>query len=227
MTQCLNCGQAVKKNLSIQEILKWKALDDDYLCTFCRKELEKLGRNPHCQYCLKDDPESICLDCQIWQKKYNIFNQHFAIFKYNQFMHDYFKRYKRYGDILIAQAFESDLKKWQSQHQYDLVTYIPASNSHLKKRGFDPVLEMYKNIFDLNDIFLKEDADKPQAQKDKIERMLTPQTFKIKPDFPKKPLDSKVLILDDIYTTGRTLLHARQLLTFVGFQNIHTFSLTR
>jgi len=57
--------------------------------------------------------------------------------------------------------------------------------------------------------------------------MMTPQTFRIKADSPKKALNLKVLIVDDIYTTGRTILHARQLLHVNGFQNIYTFSLTR
>ncbi|AKP68205.1 ComF family protein [Companilactobacillus ginsenosidimutans] len=227
MRNCLNCNQPILQNHSLKDIIFCTQPPDDNLCGFCRQQLSQLKNFPHCRYCYKTSTSDICSDCENWREKYKIFNQHFAIFGYNQFIHDYFKKYKRYGDVLLARLFISDLKKWARCHEFDVVTYIPSSDSHYIERGFDPVYELYKDVFPLTKVFQKVDADKPQAQKNKMERMLTPQTFRIVNDFPKKSLNLKILIVDDIYTTGRTVLHARQLLTDIGFQNICTFSLTR
>ncbi len=227
MNNCLNCGQSICKNLNLSEIFFWRNIDSSSLCSYCQNQLITLPDKEHCPNCFKLGSADLCLDCVIWQNKYKIFNQHFAIYEYNQFIHDYFKRYKRYGDALLAQLFQAEIKRWSKLVKYDLVTYIPSSQSHFLKRGFDPVYELYKQVFDLTAVFEKVDADKPQAQKNKQERMQTPQTFKIRADFRKKDQDMQILIVDDIYTTGRTLLHARQLLYDKGFQEIYTFSLTR
>lgn len=227
MNHCLNCGQTICRNLPLLEIFSFKPEHLENICEFCKKQLVELKNYPYCPSCFKRGSSDLCLDCKIWRNKYKIFNQHFAIYGYNQFIHDYFKKYKRYGDILLAKLFQKEIFEWADKNTFDLVTFVPSSHSHFQARGFDPVLELYKDVFDLQSIFIKEDADLPQAQKNKIERMNTPQTFKICSDFPKKSLDIKILIVDDIYTTGRTVLHARQLLNDLGFQNIYTFSLTR
>ncbi|WP_225427018.1 ComF family protein [Companilactobacillus kedongensis] len=107
-----------------------------------------------------------------------------------------------------------------------MVTYIPASKGHKDARGFDPVWEMYHKVFDLKPLLLKIDADKPQAQKNRDERLKTPQTFSCITD-EVYPSQTRVLIVDDIYTTGRTILHAKTALKAIGLNDIYTFSLSR
>ncbi|MCV3763901.1 ComF family protein [Companilactobacillus farciminis] len=128
---------------------------------------------------------------------------------------------------MLARLFYQDIKKWSLKHQFDVVTYIPASPSHLQARGFDPVYELYKDIFDLKKLFVKVDADKPQAQKNRLERLQTPQTFYPLPELKLLDKDQSILILDDIYTTGRTLMHSHDMFLESGFTNISTFSLSR
>ncbi|KRL67708.1 ComF family protein [Companilactobacillus versmoldensis] len=225
--KCLNCGQIILQQLTIREIIGLERIIVDNLCHFCRQQLKILNDESGCNYCSKSGEEAVCQDCLIWQKEYQLTNYHSAIFSYNRFMHDYFKKYKRYGDVILADMFQKDLQVWAQKNKFDLVTYVPSSQSHLELRGFDPVYELYRNIFKLEKLFKKNDSDKPQSQKNKRERMRTPQTFRLGPGFRKSDSQKKVLIVDDIYTTGRTILHARHLLEINGFQNIYTFSLTR
>lgn len=224
--KCLNCSSEIIQNWSFKELLSLTQLSEEKICSVCLSEVDPLVNHALCKWCSKISPVSICADCQKWQRQ-GIYNRHQALFSYNHFMHDYFKRYKRYGDELLGQLFEKELKIWFTNNHLDVITYIPSSPNHLAVRGFDPVKELYQEIVPLTELITKEDADKPQAQKNRHDRLLTPQTFKIKADFPKSLLSKKVLIVDDIYTTGRTILHARQLLQFVGFQKIYTFSLSR
>lgn len=224
--KCLNCSSEIIHNWLFKELISLSPLSEEKICSMCLSEVDPLANHSLCQWCCKISAVPVCSDCQKWQSQ-GIYNRHQALFSYNNFMHDYFKRYKRYGDELLAQLFEKELKIWFTNNHFDVITYIPSSPTHLVERGFDPVWELYQGIVPLTTLIIKEDADKPQAQKNRHDRLLTPQTFKIKANFPKNFLSKKVLIVDDIYTTGRTILHARQLLQFVGFQKIYTFSLSR
>ncbi|WP_238333968.1 ComF family protein [Companilactobacillus halodurans] len=127
----------------------------------------------------------------------------------------------------MARLFYQDIMQWSSLHHFDVVTYIPASPSHLLERGFDPVYELYSEVFDLKKLLIKADADKPQAQKNRLERLQTPQTFSARPEIRTIPKDKSILILDDIYTTGRTLMYAREIFLAQNLHNVTTFSLSR
>lgn len=225
--KCLNCGNLITNNLKIKEIFLFKKIIPDYICQLCRSQLIPLKNKNNCLRCYKPNVSGICSDCQIWEQKYQIINCHQALFEYNQFIHSYFKLYKRYGDVLLAKLFFKDIMSWSKQNQFDVVTYIPSSQSHQRLRGFDPVLELYKDIFDLQLLLVKVDADKPQAQKDRQERLQTPQTFSALPEINRLSKNQSILILDDIYTTGRTLMYAHDIFWESGFKNISTFSLSR
>jgi len=165
--RCLNCGADIINNLKISEIFSFKEINKNYICDLCRSQLAPLANRANCPRCCKPDVGGICRDCQNWEQNYSIINCHQALFEYNQFIHSYFKLYKRYGDVLLAKLFYHDIKSWSLQNQFDVVTYIPASKSHLQARGFDPVYELYADIFDLKKLLKKIDADKPQAQKNR------------------------------------------------------------
>ncbi|GAB5057786.1 ComF family protein [Companilactobacillus alimentarius] len=225
--RCLNCGMEIINNLKITEIFSFKEIIPNYICNLCREQLSPLAGRNNCPRCFKPDSFEICSDCQIWEQKYQEINCHQALFEYNQFIHSYFKLYKRYGDVLLAKLFYQDIKSWSLKNQFDVITYIPASRGHFQQRGFDPVYELYADIFDLKKLLVKVDADKPQAQKNRLERMRTPQTFLDLPEINLIPRNQRILILDDIYTTGRTLMYAHDIFSEQGFQNISTFSLSR
>ena len=225
--KCLNCGTEINNNLKISEIFLFQAEIPNYICDLCRSQLEPLDGQNNCPRCCKPNIGTICQDCLMWEKKYQIINCHQALFEYNQFIHSYFKLYKRYGDVLLARLFYQDIKRWSLKHSFDVVTYIPASPSHLQARGFDPVYELYKDIFNLKRLLVKVDADKPQAQKSRLERLQTPQTFYPLPELEQIQRNQSILILDDIYTTGRTLMHSHDIFLRAGFSDISTFSLSR
>ena len=225
--KCLNCGAEINNNLKISEIFFLKEIIPDYICNLCRQQLSPLANRNNCPRCFKPNSEGICSDCLIWEQKYGKINCRQALFEYNQFIHSYFKLYKRYGDVLLAKLFYQDIKSWSLNNHFDVVTYVPASQGHFKERGFDPVYELYADIFDLKKLLFKIDADKPQAQKNRLERMQTPQTFSALPGINNFQKNQRILILDDIYTTGRTLMYAHDIFLSHGFKNICTFSLSR
>ena len=63
-----------------------------------------------------------------------------------------------------------------------------------------------------------------QSSKTRKERLQSQQCFKVK-DNIQLPL--KILLIDDIYTTGSTLQLAKEMLVEAGVKEIMTFSLAR
>jgi competence protein ComFC len=47
------------------------------------------------------------------------------------------------------------------------------------------------------------------------------------PELEQIQRNQSILILDDIYTTGRTLMHSHDIFLRAGFSDISTFSLSR
>ena len=107
----------------------------------------------------------------------------------------------------------------------DYYVPVPSSPSHLEKRGFDTVCAIYQKLVPLTKLLVKADTEKAQGEKNREERLLTKQTFSA---IDNKNVSGKILLLDDIYTTGRTLYHARDALLEV-YPNckINSFTISR
>ena len=78
------------------------------------------------------------------------------------------------------------------------------------KLQFKDILEKYDTI--------------AQSSKMREERLQSQQCFKVK---NKVTLPAKILLIDDIYTTGATLQLAKDILVEAGVKEILTFSLAR
>ena len=142
-------------------------------------------------------------------------------------MHDYFKRYKRYGDYQLRFVFQAQLQRAIGQLPGPYL-YIPSSAQHLQLRQFDPVVGLFQNIAALIPALIKLPTTQAQAQKNRAERLATPQFLQFDRQYTALLAQPQLTILDDIYTTGRTLFHARDCLIAAGFQGkIYTFSLAR
>lgn len=99
---------------------------------------------------------------------------------------------------------------------------VPLSEERLVERGFNQVEGLIEGI-PYQDIFEKRDIKK-QSSKTREERLSQDNAFCL-----KKGIDvpDKIIIVDDIYTTGSTLYHMVQLLEAIGIKEVLTFSLAR
>lgn len=74
---------------------------------------------------------------------------------------------------------------------------------------------------------VKKKVDTPaQAKKTKEERMLMPQPFEVNVD-KTKIINKEIILVDDVYTTGRTMFHAAECLLPYQPKTIRTFTLAR
>lgn len=143
-------------------------------------------------------------------------------------MREIVARWKYRGDYIIGKIFrhyieETFTKSFRQAKQEYVIVPIPLSKERLKERKFNQSLQLCKfttstNILDV----LRAYYNEKQAKKSRSERILTKNPF-----YLTKPINKSVILVDDIYTTGRTIRHAAELLHSKGAPAIYSLTLIR
>ena len=219
--KCLLCGQTVKAVLTFSSILLLKN-DDFSLCSDCDSTFERVGEE-NCPNCMKTGLSTKCQDCQFWCKE-GVEVSHRAIFTYNQAMKDFFSRYKFDGDFLLRKVFTSFLSEELKKYKEYQFVVIPLSPERLLERGFNQVEGLVEAAgFSFQDLLGKRE-ETASSSKNRSERLATEIPFFIKTE---APLPKKILLIDDIYTTGATVNRVKRLFEEAGALDVKTFSLVR
>ncbi|HEM3684312.1 TPA: ComF family protein [Streptococcus suis] len=221
MSNCLLCTQNLKTRQTFSEIIFFGKTQSG-VCHDCLATFEKIAEQ-HCPHCFKSGEEGSCKDCHYWLRKGKSVS-HTAIFQYNEAMAAYFSRYKFQGDYVLRKIFARELKKTLADFSDYTIVPIPLSQKRLEERGFNQVTGLldaakipYKELLGKRD-------SKKQSSKSREERLETEQTFHL---LVEKNLPEKILLIDDIYTTGATIQLAKSLFMKTGQKEIKTFSLSR
>ena len=219
--KCLLCGQTIKTVLTFSSLLLLR-IDDSYLCSDCDSTFEIIGEE-HCPNCMKIGLSTKCQDCQFWCKE-GIEVSHRAIFTYNQAMKDFFSLYKFDGDFLLRKIFASFLSEELKKYKEYQFVVIPLSSERLLDRGFNQV----EGLVDAAGVAYLDLLDKREERasfsKNRSERLGTELPFFIKSGVT---IPKKILLIDDIYTTGTTINRVKKLLEEAGAEDVKTFSLVR
>ena len=219
--KCLLCGQTMKTVLTFSSLLFLKN-DDSYLCSGCDSTLERIGEE-YCPNCMKIDLSTKCQDCQFWCKE-GVEVSHRAIFTYNQAMKDFFSRYKFDGDFLLRKVFASVLSSELRKYKEYQFVVIPLSRDRYSDRGFNQVEGLVEAAgFSYLDVLEKRE-ERASSSKNRSERLGTVLPFFIKSGVT---IPKKILLIDDIYTTGTTINRVKKLLEEAGAEDVKTFSLVR
>lgn len=213
---CLICqAKALTPSIDFQALITLKS-NPSYLCLTCKNTFIKIGAD-HCPRCYKSGEKEICQDCQEWERKGIIIN-HQAIFKYNDSMQQFFSRYKFMGDYQLHQVFKSYFK---FKKEFTIVP-IPLSPERYQERGFNQVAAFMEKL-PLQHLLTKKES-RPQSSLTREERLTHTNPFQIKEN---SGIPEKIIVVDDIYTTGATLVHACKTLKEAGCNTVKTFSLCR
>ena len=228
--KCMICERQLAARLSLVDLFLFKALMPEVICLTCKSEFERIDKSTSCPNCSKPNARGICQDCLAWDNFDNLGRiQHEALFSYNKAMQEWFKQYKFSGDMRLASCFRSDLKQLLDRYRGWIITTIPLGDQRLQERGFNQVDELLNQAgVKAIPLFTKcETVYGAQSEKDRYERLRTPQTFALYSNSEIDFKTAKIVVVDDVYTTGRTLRHACSLLKGVGVSEIRTVSLAR
>ena len=200
------------------------------ICGSCMKQLP-LVLEPKCTKCGKpvSEGDDVCYDCSVVA---HAFTEGMGIFLYNEVMRKsmhYFKYMSRkeYGAFYAAAAWrygKNTLLRWNPQ----VIVPIPVHKSRLRARGYNQaevvaeLLAGYMNI-PVEKKILKR-TSKTIAQK---ELTVEERRENLKDAFIAEQIPipwERVLLLDDIYTTGSTMDAAAEALKKCGIREIYCLS---
>lgn len=194
-------------------ICKEESKTGEHICTHCRDNLEIVNEYFHI-----DSPY--------------IEDAYFSVF-YNRFIREVIKDYKyngknylykALGDLMIDTINEYDLKA-------DNIIYIPMHRRKQAIRGYNQSMLLSLHISKLlgialiDDNLVKHKKTKDQSHSDKYERSRNlMDSFKLKD--ASKIRHRHILLIDDIITTGSTMMEASKVLMENGAKRVTGLALT-
>lgn len=198
------------------------------LCGDCESELELL-MGERCKRCSRLTKEKICPDCVWWASQTEpdplVFN--YSVFTYNEHMQTMIAKWKYRGDFILAEAFKHDFiqafhKRFSEMMKDMLIIPIPLSRERLRERGFNQAKVLADFLPIENKGLITRVHSEKQSKMTRSERISTNNPFKI-----DEQINKKIILVDDIYTTGRTLRHAATLLKEHGCPEVYAYTLIR
>lgn len=226
---CIHCQEEFQAPISFKDLVLWKPIDQGLVCTKCFSRFQKIDPTSMCPTCSKYlDSGEVCADCQAWQDQYpDISGRHLALFYYDDFAKDWMFEFKMKGDIRFGLVFGQVLKECiKSNFPNHLLVPIPSSTPHFKDRGFNQIDVILSVLsFEYEDLLANTSHGLGQAKKTRADRLRTDQPFSYRGGGDLSQMD--ILLVDDVYTTGRTLYHAKRLLTDQGARRVDSLSLFR
>ena len=195
-----------------------------------------------CKVCFKDldneiyvndlfniKPHNICNNCyqkfQLIMNEYKIQNiKIFIAYRYNSFIKEIIYKYKGLYDIELKSIFiEIIIDELKNKYRGYTITFAPSFESEDRKRGYNHVEEMFSN-WNTNKIklFYKKENIKQSSQSKQLRKDIK-KIIGINSNFIKEI--KKLLIVDDIITTGNTLISCYNLAKKEGIKKVKLLAL--
>lgn len=148
--------------------------------------------------------EPIHLDCTLQECPMHV------LYVYNDFLENLLFQYKEGKDVALREIFFYEYRRW-IEHTYRGYTLVlmPSSKEKTQERGFHALHEMVKqlNLPCLQPFY--KTANRKQSTLSFAQRQTISSIMKLDPTIK---LPKKILLVDDVCTTGATLQCAYRLL---------------
>ena len=201
-------------------------INKNYLCEECANKIKKLEINK--------------LD--FYNEKDNFFSKHMYIFSYNGIIRKNIIDYKFNDKSYLYKTFEkiilNNKKICDFINCYDIIIPVPIHNKRKLDRGYNQTeLILKKLIKDLNysnnliygkDFLVKVKNNNRQSSLNKEDRAENVKgAYEVKKSVYKIINDKKILIFDDIYTTGNTLKQCAKIIYANGPKEIGALTIAK
>jgi ComF family protein len=214
------------------EVLDKRMDHECYICERCKKKLSYI-QSPRCLKCGKPvdhDETEFCYDCS---RVEHIYTQGVGVWAYTneiknsiyQFKYHNKREYGTFYGLEIKNRYEAVINNWHA----DVLIPVPLHKSKLRKRGYNQAEIIAKEVGSLLgmpvDSNLLERRKKTRAQKelsDKERLKNLKNAFQITQNNVKY---NRVILVDDIYTTGTTIDACTKVLLDAGVNKVFYISL--
>lgn len=204
---------------------------------------------PVCGVCGRIDKNFLCKKCEIELKKQavfgidnyredcqKLFDEHLYIFTYSGVIRERMLNYKFNDDSYMYKTFTNFLLKnenfVENIKSYDIIVPVPLSKKRKKERGYNQSLLIAKEIskatkIRINNACLKKVKNiVAQSTLNKEDRQKNIEgAFILKNN--KNIQNKKVLIIDDIFTTGSTVNECSKIIKQSGATNIGILTIAK
>ncbi|MDT7015047.1 ComF family protein [Levilactobacillus namurensis] len=221
---CVWCGRHFQPQVSLADLLRWAPLPQPKVCVTCAQRLQPITE-PRCPACGRAQATAtICYDCERWGDD---FTNH-ALFPYDANLKAYMQQYKFQGDYRLREVMQPILRRALAREVYDVLVPIPVAAETWQIRGFNQVTAWLTDQPYQQALVVREATkSRPQSSKTRQERLQAQQPFQLAPNAATVLQNQRVLLLDDVYTTGRTIRHAAQQIYLGGAKTVTSLTLAR
>ena len=206
---------------------------DKYICERCVPKIHFI-EGARCKKCGKQLVEKEAEYCNDCGKNHHLFKCGIAAFLYDdvvsksiyKFKYQNRRTYAEFYGKAIAERYGTHIERWGA----DVIIPVPIHEKKLIKRGYNQAQlianELGKNLEMAVDdkILMRRVNTRPQKEMSKAERKKNlEKAFKITTNVVKY---RKVILMDDIYTTGSTIDECTKSLMDAGVESVYFVSLS-
>lgn len=185
--------------------------DEEGFCRGCNDLVIRVTKNccVKCGRTLTDETKALCDDCR---SKKHLFSEGRSVYVYDGPMREAMYRFKYSGRYSAAEAFARDaLDLWGSWFEgmgFDMIVPVPMYPAKERRRGFNQAGVFAKALSAETGIPVREALERvrktppmkglsPEERRKNLKNAFQADDFVVK--------SKKVLMCDDIYTTGATM----------------------
>ncbi len=208
-----------------------------FVCPDCFNHVKEIDKHSSCKICLKplsSEFVDVCVECRERVKTYfecieaaGFYESPLKELIYQLKFYQKKKAGKILADYVLSKVQDDFFKN------IDIITYVPISKRTKERRNFNhtEILALYigskKRIKVMETMKkIKETEDQSSLKREARLKNLK-DAFEIKNDIKEKIFKKKILVIDDIYTTGSTMNEVSKVLKENGTKEIFGLVIAR